>query len=304
LALAWLLYDQGINPDKITVFTERDIPEIEYSFKRQVRKYRPDIKVGSTLVEVKSIWTLLHQFDLNKAKAKACVEQGLRHRTLICSPGKVSRLPSEWLTWKPKKVEEWWSRQTAQPVVVLAMDPGVNSFGWSALRVQAPGKIEVLGTGMLRNTIRDLTLDVLSQTQLMVDEVKALVESYHVRAFALERFQSRGLGGTTIERVNIMVGILFSLALNTSQLKTLLIPASQWKNEFNRHNDLEALYSDAPSCTPHQLDATGIGIYSSYYWFGEKPFQGFSVQARKKAARQAAQVNTHHEMVKIRKGRK
>jgi hypothetical protein len=101
-----------------------------------------------------------------------------------------------------------------------------------------------------------------------------------------------------------MVGILFSLALNTSQLKTLLIPASQWKNEFNRHNDLEALYSDAPSCTPHQLDATGIGIYSSYYWFGEKPFQGFSVQARKKAARQAAQVNTHHEMVKIRKGRK
>lgn len=299
-ALEYLVKIKKKDPSRIQVFSDKSIPVFTYKYKNKMKEYRPDFKIGNRIYEVKSIWTLLFQLEVNKLKAKACLEAGTKFTLLIASPEKTVKLPPEWLKWNAQKINKWFIKKTAKPLTILALDPGVNNFGWAVLQENKAQDFEVLATGMIQNTIRDLKFDIRTQTESFRNELQKCAYPFKINAVAIERFMSRGHGGTTIEVVNQMIGIVISHYLSK---KLLIIPASQWKNEFNRNSNLEKFYAAAPTCTVHQLDAIGIGLYASYYWHDVKPFENFN-KVLKGVAKQACQNNYLPIMKKLKKKKK
>ena len=88
----------------------------------------------------------------------------------------------------------------------------------------------------------------------------------------MERFMARGMKGTTIELVNIMIGYLSAMWKSRNKRSFKLLTAAQWKNEWNRRSDLKEFYKKA-SCEVHQVDAIGIGMYGGAFWFDAEPFK-------------------------------
>lgn len=289
-ALNWLL-QKGADPEALSVFTEGDIPEVSYIWKRRTHFYRPDIRLGtSTLVEVKSTWTLFHWLEQNQAKAKACEAAGFTLKLLVCSPREVVCLPTAWVNWKANKIQKYLKAHLKPPQNILAMDPGSVNYGFSVVRAVDPRKPQLLINGMIRNTVKELKFGVRDQVAGFVSEVSHIMDEYGVTGVVMERYMTRGIGGTTIESVNMMIGIVQALCSRRG-CSFMLLPASQWKNEFNRHSSLESFYAAASGCTPHQLDAVGIGLYGAYHWHNQAPFVGFN-RHLKALATQAKETNT------------
>jgi hypothetical protein len=288
-AIEWILA-KGVAPEKIQVFSEGTVPEIPYKHKRKNRVYRPDLRVGKRIVEVKSLWTLLIALEINKAKAQACIDAGYEYRLLVSNTTKTISLGSSWLKQTAATIEQECRRRLIEPLTILALDPGSANFGWSVVQVTGPAKFRVIATGMVQNTVRELKTDVMGQVNPFVKELQGYMDEFGVNAVAIERYMTRGIGGTTIESVNFMIGVVMSLCYQRPRKRFLAIPASQWKNEFNRHSSLEQLYKDAPTCTPHQLDSVGIGVYAGYFWYGLKPYESFD-KLRKKIAKDATAAN-------------
>lgn len=298
-ALKWLI-GKGVKPESIKVFSERQVPEIPYAHRRKKRTYRPDFLVGKRIIEVKSVWTLLDQLEVNKAKALACADAGFEHRMLVVHEGRTVKLPPEWVKKNAAWIEQWCRARLSKPLTILALDPGSSNFGWSVLKAESPTKIRVVATGMIVNRIKELKIAATAQLAPFIEELEQLIEDFNVNAVAIERYMTRGIGGTTIELVNVMIGaVLLKTALGKSSTarmlrrsrrKFLAIPASQWKNELNRNGSLEAFYAMAPTCTPHQMDSIGIGVYAAHHWFGHKPFQDFK-KIQKGLAQDATKQN-------------
>jgi hypothetical protein len=169
-------------------------------------------------------------------------------------------------------------------MLVFSGDPGTKNFA-ASFHVVENGKIRLLATGMLRNTITDLTKDVEQSSSLFIGEIDSLFEKYGTPdATCFERFQSRGNGGTLIECVNIMLGLLISRCRG---LQPKIITAATWKNRLNAELDiigqsLNDLYADnslgkaASRKTMHELDSAFIGVYRIYDLEGSTPFSGFA----------------------------
>ena len=157
-------------------------------------------------------------------------------------------------------------RRKFKSCVVLSFDPGVENFAWSCVEVHRPFKVSVLGCGMMRNTVRTLTRNVRQQIVLYVEELSELLDRFNPTEVIAERYMSRGNGGDTIELVNIMLG-----ALATKHKSITYIPASQWKNAWNREGNLEEFYATTDAVA-HEIDATAIGMYRAYQFMDEKPF--------------------------------
>jgi hypothetical protein len=101
-----------------------------------------------------------------------------------------------------------------------------------------------------------------------------LNEEFGITHVIGERYQSRRMGGTTIESVNIMIGVTLAFCRQNS-LPCKFIPASQWKNEMSRNAiSLEEIYQGVKPVriTPHAVDASSIGEYGAYHLVGLKPF--------------------------------
>jgi hypothetical protein len=143
------------------------------------------------------------------------------------------------------------------------------------VQVNRSGSVfKILGSGKIVNTMRDLTRDVSGQTEAFVQEVETLIEHYDVNCLAAERFQSRGFGGTTIELVNNMIGLLLTYVVAKQPIVlTRLVTPAQWKNTWNRIGSLDDFYTHV-SCSVHQCDSIGIGLYCLSEWLN-LPFQDF-----------------------------
>jgi len=100
---------------------------------------------------------------------------------------------------------------------------------------------------------------------------------------------SRGLKGTTIELVNIMIGIIYANLKGEASRKFTVIPAAQWKNAWNRVIDLEGFYAKV-SCAVHQADSIGIGLYGAYKWLNQTPYHNLT-QLCKSLPRQISIAN-------------
>lgn len=266
------LIEKGISEKRIKVFTEGKVETVPYTYLGKSHEYWPDIRVGKTLYEVKSIRTLLVALARNKAKAKACEQLGFAFKLLLISnKGVAVELPKDWLKWKPEQVEAHLRKHTLKKLRILAMDPGTSNYAWSVLEVERPFKAKLVATGMIQNTLKTLTQNLKESGKAFYDEVQSIKEQFGVDHIILERFQARGMKGTTIELVNVMIGIIMG-TWKKSYRSFKLITAAQWKNEWNRNGDLKAFYEKV-SCTVHQADSIGIGLYGAAFWFDEKPFE-------------------------------
>ena len=272
VAIRFLVEKKGFAESKIHVFSEGKVEPIEYEFKGRMKEYWPDIRVGKTLIEVKSIFTLTDDWEKNVAKAKACLKQGFRFKLLLVSKGKVYVLPEEWIKWKAEKAEAFLRTKTLKKLRIVSFDPGVTNFAWSVLEVTRPFHVKLIATGMIDDTLKDLTGSMLKNLAPFRGEVLEILEEYSVDHMIMERFQARGMKGTTIELVNVMIGKLAAMWKKRSHRSFKLVTAAQWKNEWNRRSDLKEFYKKA-SCAVHQVDAIGIGMYGAAYWFDEEPFK-------------------------------
>lgn len=289
LATSWLVKDCEYSKDKIVLRSEGKTPEVKYKFKGRWRYFTPDLSYNKELFEVKTLWTLTLEYKQLVERYKASIDQGYAYTLLVAIQGQVFKLPDTWIKKKPVFIDAWLRMKTRTPLRILALDPGTSNFGWSVLYASSPNDIQVKETGMLRSTVKDLKTDVSSQIKYFEKELDNVMNKWEINAVSVERFMARGMKGVTIELVNIMLGVTLA-RLNDGKRKLLVMPASQWKNEFNRHSSLDKLYELAKGCSVHQLDSVGIGVYGAYYWFGQKAFTGFDKNLNS-VAKQAVACN-------------
>jgi hypothetical protein len=161
---------------------------------------------------------------------------------------------------------------------VLAFDPGTKNFGvfggvlHGASTVHA---IKPMVSTMLKSPVTSLTGDTRDSVSQFLGELEILFHTIEPDVVVIERFQTRGLMGTTVELVGFMIGIVAGFihrrnsdhGLNTM---TKLVVASQWKNAVNKKTDLSRMYSllDGPH-QHHRLDAMMMALYC---FPGDQPY--------------------------------
>lgn len=155
-------------------------------------------------------------------------------------------------------------------LTILGLDPGTSHFGFCVLDVfksRTVFRLRIRKHGMILATLRNLTQPGRMRFEREAFEVELdLLLSEGVSHIIAERYMLRaGSGGTTIESVNQMLGIVFG-----RNYPTRIIPASQWKNAVHRQGGegcLEELYADvkgAAKITPHQADACHIAYFGAW----------------------------------------
>ncbi|AQQ46742.1 hypothetical protein KDW67_34435 [Burkholderia cenocepacia] len=195
---------------------------------------------------------------------------------------------------------------------VLAIDPGTKNAGLAILQLDctielgsddgppfALGSYEwsIQRAGMLENPISDMKR-LAQHSAAFYAELSNLMIRYRPDGLAAERFQTRGNGGTTIECVNAMLGIMSVMPCSTftttrglmlerpqhpkgwangyaapaieEQVEfapMLTTTASTWKNSYNRVHDIDHIYSQTSTrknstLTPHTADAILIAAHA------------------------------------------
>lgn len=167
---------------------------------------------------------------------------------------------------------------------ILCLDPGSRNFGYCVIEIDENG-FQYLEIGQILKTIVNLTAlpayrkgpkrkkkiakedrpfdppvqDMLPQFRKVL---MAILKDWNPDEIVVERFQARGLKGSTIEAVSIMIGIIL-LQGYLRKIKVRLITAAQWKNVVNKHVILDTLYSHTQldGFTPHETDASCMGLY-------------------------------------------
>lgn len=160
----------------------------------------------------------------------------------------------------------------------LGCDPGSKNFGYTYLAV-GPNTTRIVSCGMVRKTINNLTdkpakppksqirktkpvefrPPFMQQVQEYCSDWQGSIKQYSPVHATCERYQSRGMGGATIEHVVIMLGALSVLAVS-HQFTIDFITAATWKFQVNRISDLEAIYKDV-SLPDHVVDSAYIALY-------------------------------------------
>ncbi len=160
-------------------------------------------------------------------------------------------------------------------MIVFSADPGSVNFAYTIQNiVEAQGQIRVkfLGSGMLKAPVKDLTQDqAMIQLRHFAKQLRRIRKKYNPDVVCMERFQSRGNGGATIEHINMMLGLV-PIVFKDAHVE--FPTAAMWKNRTKPFFDLKAAYkgygltSKAKAytgITEHQLDSALIGT-----WIGHK----------------------------------
>jgi len=142
---------------------------------------------------------------------------------------------------------------------ILGLDPGKTNFGIGIVELpRGSNKPLVIANGILEcplDNIKDRFRDGVSQ---FLVEVEEWVNEYNPSAIIAERFQSRGLMGTTVEMVGIMLG---ALCIHFIDMPMRVITAASWKVPLQKQTEkLDGVYKRCMT-TPHQIDAVFQGCY-------------------------------------------
>jgi Holliday junction resolvasome RuvABC endonuclease subunit len=166
-------------------------------------------------------------------------------------------------------------------IQLLACDPGTANFGYAIVEAyieegKCPSNFKVLQYGKINCTVRQLTGGMSDNIGMYIATVKFLMSKYpELNGAIMERFQTRGIGGPTIELVSLMIGVL-STFFYEENLPVKAIIASQWKQSCNRSeivlDDMYAKYKDTVKATPHEIDAVMIGLYGLHLFARHKPY--------------------------------
>lgn len=151
---------------------------------------------------------------------------------------------------------------------ILCFDPGSKNFGYGLIKVVDDGQTlnyTLVEHGKLVHAFNEMKgPDVAQRAKLFQKEVRALAKRLGATHLIAERYMVRGRFGATAEHVNFMLGLL--VGLNIPNM--LLIPAAQWKNQWNKNKvglTLDEFYRQV-DCEPHQVDAVSIGLYGAAWW--------------------------------------
>ena len=177
--------------------------------------------------------------------------------------------------------------------VIVSSDPGTANFGYSALKFRGE-KFRVLEIGQIFSEMRNLTGQErkvkptaadfanarrlgspLDKTQKLVQpafqesltsfyaKASDLLEDYQPQEVVVERFQSRGLRGATIEAISMMIACISLKTVAMDSQITLLV-AVQWKRHVSdtfRHMDEIYPLTKVMGYTPHETDAVFMALY-------------------------------------------
>ncbi len=170
-------------------------------------------------------------------------------------------------------------------MMILGLDPGKVNCAYAIVEMSKSGKCTVIKTGMIEKTIPVLTGNVRQLSKPFKKEIRIILKKFNVEAIFAERFMSRGrFNGASSEVINIMLGCLLSMKIEHVQLVT---PA-QWKNAFNKVDDLKGLYKQS-KLVAHRIDAALIAVYGSHYLLPKvKPFNNVDINKCKNKLLQPA----------------
>jgi Holliday junction resolvasome RuvABC endonuclease subunit len=177
-------------------------------------------------------------------------------------------------------------------MVVLGIDPGTQNMGYSVFEVRETS-LYFFEIGQITSTITNLTPNKQFKKITKAERLKAskkkvkllkkdrpfqppldigakrfikvsssILKEYKPDCAVIERFQSRGLKGSTIECVSIMIGIMIRECFYRKISLRLLI-ASQWKNRVNQFLNLDSFYLETAKLgfTPHETDSMCMPLY-------------------------------------------
>lgn len=157
---------------------------------------------------------------------------------------------------------------TDEQITILGIDPGSSNQGISCIRFnKKKQRFRVLANATMTYPLNDLRgKEFQNRLHLCINEIDHWVQHFGVQVIIAERFQSRGLKGATGEYVACMLG-----ALAYKYPVVRVIPASQWKNAYQRlyEVDLKDMYKVVRT-VPHQLDATLIARHGAVMGSGNK----------------------------------
>lgn len=167
-------------------------------------------------------------------------------------------------------------------MIILGADPGSVNYALACIKFDAKArKLEVLGSRMLQNPINKFDDTLQSQFDAFIKELQWIRGWYKPDYAIMERFQTRGNGGNTIEFVSMMNGMLYRVMRKSDPM---LVTASTWKNACTRAGiDLKALYVDykmksvySPKAI-HEFDAVMMAVYRWYIAMNVVPYKNFDV---------------------------
>lgn len=168
-------------------------------------------------------------------------------------------------------------------ITILGSDPGKNNSAFSIVKVMIdpPFRYAVAETGMVKNVIRDLTVDPMRQSKAYRAETLELIKRHEVDVITVERFQNRGrFSGNTGELVSMMIGVMYGLPV----LDVKVITAAQWKNAANKVGDLAQIYEES-TLVAHRVDATSIALYGASQYLMLPPFEFLKGDGQQKYVR-------------------
>jgi len=142
-------------------------------------------------------------------------------------------------------------------MIFVGLDPGTVNFAYSIMRyVQPLRELTVMKCGLLSNPVDKIDKNLNMKLSGFVSEMSSI--TYEAKHIFVERYVSRGGKVAALEKVNLMLGSMYTM-------NPKLFSAAVWKNSTNKQmrtfdGSLKLAY---PRCavTPHELDATLIGIY-------------------------------------------
>jgi Holliday junction resolvasome RuvABC endonuclease subunit len=155
---------------------------------------------------------------------------------------------------------------------VIGFDPGISNFGVgvivipknlhkrviikevveieSALRnltnqiqIKKPNAAEKAKIKSKKMTKNDLKkFEPVQESMLkFYNAVADFFDLHNPDVVVIERFQARGLGGTTIEAISMMIAII-AMQCISRDIKFYTCTAAEWKNTANKHIVLDSLY--------------------------------------------------------------
>lgn len=156
---------------------------------------------------------------------------------------------------------------SADQITILGIDPGSTNQGIACIRYnRVKHRMRVLANATMSHPLNVMKgKEFQTALATCVAEIDHWVQHFGATVIVAERFQSRGLKGLTIECVSAMLG---ALAMKYPIVRVL--PASQWKNAYQRlyEIDLKDMYKVVRT-VPHQLDATLIARHGAVMGSGD-----------------------------------
>ena len=153
-------------------------------------------------------------------------------------------------------------------ITVLGCDPGSKNFGLFVGNVNEDlTEIEVLKSGMIDTCLTEMKGNIIPDVEAFAEDYENIIQEYQPDVITLERFQTRGFKGKTIELVGTMLGIMMlknaELAC-TKKVDVRLLTAATWKNQVNRISKLKAVYKvmKKRKVVDHRVDAALMSIYN------------------------------------------